>query len=144
MGRSPVKPEVDASAPAPDSGKVRFHRGMLITHSGLPVQGHWAETGFGTVVLRDGESPTLKEISRESLHCGELLCTVDLEGLDRHNTEFIVSRVLAGRLLERPGIGEQEDSLLFVLVNEALHVLQRVAAADPDATGPTDEHGTEE
>ncbi len=136
-------PEVDASASAPGSGKVRFYRGMLITHSGLPVQGHWAETGFGTLVLRDGECPTLEEISPESLHCGELLCSVDLEGLDRRNTEFIVSQVLAGRLLERPGIGEQEDSLLFVLVNEALHVLQRVAAADPDATAPISEHGTE-
>ncbi len=64
---------------------------------------------------------------------GELQGTVNLEDLDRAGVESIVANLLAGDYLSRPGIGERDDALLFLLVNEAIHVLEQIAAAEAHA-----------
>jgi hypothetical protein len=134
------RPQVVSDIPeqsVPGVGRVRFFKGSLKRKKDPLRQCYWAVTDFGVLLLRDAECYTVKGLEPESVPCGELLASVYLEDLDRENIEFIVANLLAGNYLDRPGIGERDDSLLFVLVNEALHRLRQVEAAEDDLFAPT-------
>lgn len=53
---------------------------------------------------------------------------LDLPGLDRESLEFFLDVILEGGYLARPGVSGNGEAIIFVVVNEALHVLDEVAA----------------
>ncbi|MEW6348059.1 MAG: hypothetical protein AB1646_03300 [Thermodesulfobacteriota bacterium] len=132
--------EQEPPAPRPDGevsrgpDVVRFFKGTwrVGLDGAFDGEGYWAHTSFGNMVLRDPESLEVAVLPATAVLSGELQGSVNLEDLDRAGVACIVANLLAGGYLSRPGIGEREDSLLFLLVNEAIHVLDQIAATNED------------
>ena len=53
-----------------------------------------------------------------------IITSLDLTGLDEDSTRTIVRNILQGDYLEKPGVRGKGDAVLFMLVNEAIHVLE--------------------
>ncbi len=57
----------------------------------------------------------------------EMVTSIDLPGIGREDAEFLIERLLEGGYLDKPGAVGKGDAILFMLVNEALHELDKLA-----------------
>lgn len=103
--------------------KVVFFKGNIRGHKGKKVPAQWAQTPFGMMGVAGGDEPALRTLESISLEPLEEIAVVDLTGLDREGVEVIVLNILSGNYLDKPGVKGGGDAVLFILVNEALHVL---------------------
>ncbi len=103
--------------------KVAFFRGTIRNPKGKNVPGQWAQTPFGAMGLTEGDEPSLHTLDPASLEPLEEIAVVDLTGLDREGVDVIVLNILSGNYLDKPGVKGGGDAVLFILVNEALQVL---------------------
>lgn len=110
---------------------VEFFRGVLKTGSGEESRASWARTPYGCTILKDGEREPVQELEVKGVVAEDNVTSVELPGLDREMVETIVTAVLKGRILEKPGIRGKGDAVLFVLLNEALQRLEE-ASRDED------------
>jgi hypothetical protein len=110
---------------------AEFFTGVLKTDSGEEFRASWARTPFGCTVLREGHREPVHALEIKGVVVEENVTTVELPGLDGDMMETVVTAVLKGRILEKPGIKGKGDAVLFVLVNEALQKLEE-ASRDED------------
>jgi hypothetical protein len=103
-----------------------FFTGTLRSRSGESLDAVWARTPFGAMVWVRGDEQAAVvqniDIIRE-----DLVTTCELPGLDREGLETLVSNILTRGYLERPGVHGKDEAVLFLLVNEAIHILEEIA-----------------
>jgi len=107
---------------------VQFCKGILEREPGQEVTATWAVTPFGIVAATAGANPELLAVRPEQVIATETITSLELPGLDQEGMEAIVVNILQGRYLEKPGIEDKGEAILFVLVNEAIHELERLRA----------------
>lgn len=112
--------------PTKDFMIVRFCKGLLEREPGQEVTAAWAVTPFGIIAVTAGANPELLAVRPEQVIATEPVTSLDLPGLDQEGMEAIVMNILRGRYLEKPGIEDKGEAILFVLVNEAIHELERL------------------
>jgi len=105
---------------------VSFFTGTLASPSGEPRDAVWARTPFGVTVWRPGDEQAALAERIDIVH-EELITTCELPGLDREGMETIVSNILTRGYLEKPGVYGKGEAVLFLLVNEAIHILEEIA-----------------
>lgn len=116
--------------------KVDFFKGVVERKPGDHVTGEWAHTHFGIMAaLRDGGERTedLEVIEPEQIVASEKITSVDLPGLDDESVTVIVRSVLAGDYLDKPGVKDKGDAVLFVLVNEAIHEMSALEEREEES-----------
>jgi hypothetical protein len=106
--------------------QVDFFRGVLHTGYGneeLEQVVYWAHTPFGVDASVKGSHEILERFDPDEAVDSELMTTLDLPGLDKEAVQFIVTTILTGGYLDRPGVKHKGDAVLYVVVNEAIQVL---------------------
>ncbi|AFM27132.1 hypothetical protein [Desulfomonile tiedjei] len=103
---------------------VRFYRART-AEEGREVDLYWADFGAPHVLLMKKGRIT-KELKSVPPLPGELITEFELPGLNEEQVEFITRKILKGRFLEEPGVQGKGDSVLYLLVNETLHELEKL------------------
>jgi hypothetical protein len=106
--------------------KVDFCKGLIRTTLGQKVSASWAETPFGILALVDDLKDDLQVIQAEQILVSDTISSLDLPGLERDGVQAIVSNILMRGYLDKPGIRDKGEAVLFILVNEAIHDLSAV------------------
>jgi len=106
--------------------EVTFCRGLVRHETQGTVHASWACTPFGILCLPDGDDGGLQLIATESIALSEPVADVDLAGADREGVEAIVSAILKGGHLDETGVKDRGEAVLFIMLNEVLHDLQRL------------------
>ncbi len=107
---------------------VRFSRGV-IKKEGKEFQAFWAESDFGLRISL-GASAFIEVGQAYEIVTGENVACLELPDIGREDIEFLIQRILEGNYLEKPGAAGNSDAVLFMLVNEALNELARLAAEE--------------
>jgi len=111
--------------------KVDFCKGLIKTTLGQKVSASWAETPFGILALVEDLKGDLQVIQAEQILVSDtIISSLDLPGLDRDGVQAIVGNILKRGYLDKPGIRDKGEAVLFVLVNEAIHDLSAVFEED--------------
>jgi hypothetical protein len=100
--------------------KIEFFKGVLEPEPGLKIDASWARTPFGIMTVAgspDAELRVFDDVLMIESYC---VTSLDLPGLDREHLETIVENILKRRYLDKPGIRDKGEAVLYVLVNEAL------------------------
>ena len=105
---------------------TQFFRGALKRPSGPITKASWAVTQFGMFVCFQSETPKVELVMDVQVIQSEFVTIVDFEDLDRENVEVLVTGILKGGYLDKPGVRNKGDAVLFVLVNEALRELEKI------------------
>lgn len=105
--------------------RIRFFSG-LVEKDQKEFRTFWAESDAGHMYLLHGKE-LIQGVSICRVLTSRLITSFELPGLGSEDVEFLIRRILEGRFLEKPGVAGKEDAVLFMLVNEALHELARVA-----------------
>lgn len=123
---------------------VKFYRAALREESGSRVQVWCAQTPFGIRACREDREDIVLDMSMDDLSSVQLIATVDLTGLDREALETIVDLIMKGGFLGKPGVKDKGDAVLFMLTNEALHVLAEIARQEDEREieSPVDDSST--
>lgn len=108
--------------------KVEFFEGLAAQSDGETSRTFWAKTPEGTWRIPESGEGQLTDFDASQALSERLLAEVDLEGLDRSGVEFIVFSILEGGYLDKPGVRHRAEAVLYVLVNEALHRMDRIKA----------------
>jgi hypothetical protein len=111
---------------------VIFYKGVVKTSKDTEVRGAWARTAFGIIGLLERHSESLSRIKAETIVREEFVTSCDLEGCGPTETEFLIGRILRGKYLERPGVKDRGDAVLFLLLNEAIHRLAEIETDEKD------------
>lgn len=101
--------------------KVTFYKGILQGAAGEPSQTCWAETPHGIMVCADEEEIRVTVIQPPGVLSSDPVTTVDMTGVDRDGLEVLVANILCRGYLDKPGVRNGGDAVLYILVNEALH-----------------------
>ena len=112
--------------------KVHFYRGASGDCGKTEAELVWADTPFGPMVLKEPGSIAVETLPELKPVPGNPIAAVDLEGLDRDGVELIVGNILARGYLDKPGVQSRDDAVLYVLVNEAIHKLEQIAAKEAE------------
>lgn len=110
--------------------KVEFYKGVIRKKTGQELGISWAKTPLGVLAFVRPEEDFAHCFDPKEVGRSDLIVTLDLPDLDEESVRIICSNVLEGGYLERPGLRNKGDALLFVLVNEALHRLAEIAAEE--------------
>jgi hypothetical protein len=105
---------------------TQFFRGALRLPSGPVAQASWAVTQFGIFACFQGDNPQVEIVTDVQVERSDLVTEVDLGDLDRASIEALVTEILTGGYLDKPGVKGKGDAVLFVLVNEALRELEKI------------------
>ena len=106
--------------------QTQFFKGMLKSPSERVVHASWAVTPYGMLVCFQSETPTVERLIDIQVEQSELITEIDFEDLDRDNVEVLVSGILKGGYLDKPGVRGKGDAALFILVNEKLRELEKI------------------
>ncbi len=101
---------------------VRFYR-TKTAQEGRQIDLYWSDFGAPHILLmKEGR------ITKESVPAspGELITEFELPGLNEEQVEFITRKILKGGFLNEPGVRGKGDSVLYLLVNETLHELEKL------------------
>jgi hypothetical protein len=105
--------------------RISFFSG-LIEKEQAEFRAFWAESDFGCTYLLQGKE-LIQGVDIGRIVSSQLITSLELPGLEREDVGFLIQRILEGGYLEKPGVAGKGDAVLFMLVNEALHELARVA-----------------
>ncbi len=105
--------------------EVSFFRVISTRTDGEQVIGFTAEEGEGIIVCSDAISELLTT-SRDKT----FLAKIDLMDLSRKDVQFVCEHIIVGGYLNRIRIPIHDDSLLFVVVNENLRILDEIMAME--------------
>lgn len=106
--------------------KVDFCRGFLRNKTRGRIPKDWARTPHGILALTEDPPYESQFLNESDVIIDHTITTVDLTGLDEDLTNTIVRNILQGGYLDKPGVNGKGDAVLFMLVNEAIHVLESV------------------
>ena len=76
------------------------------------------------MICNDKDKPSLAVIESPHIISSDLVAMLDLTGVDLEGMEVLVANILCGGYLEKPGIEDRGEAVLYVLVNEALHQME--------------------
>jgi len=107
--------------------RVDFCRGFTNSKTRGRIPTTWAHTPHGILALTEEPPYELLILNESDVIVDHTITTVDLTGLDEDLTKAIVRNILQGGYLDKPGVKEKGDAVLFMLVNEAMQVLESVA-----------------
>jgi hypothetical protein len=103
---------------------VSFLRGVIRKGS-AEFRAFWAESEFGLRVRIQGESQAQSGENFEVVS-GDRITSFELPGIEQGDAEFLIHKILEGHYLEKPGVAGKGDAVLYMLINEALHELERI------------------
>lgn len=103
---------------------VRFYR-TKTAQEGRQIDLYWSDFGAPHILLMK-EGRITKELKSVPPFPGELITEFELPGLNAEHVEFITRKILKGGFLKEPGVRGKGDSVLYLLVNETLHELERL------------------
>ncbi len=103
---------------------VSFYKGVIRETPGEISYECWAETPYGTMVCSDQEALRVGVILSPHIECADPVTTVDLTGVNLEGLEVLVANILCGGYLDKPGVRNSGESVLYILVNEALHQME--------------------
>jgi hypothetical protein len=106
--------------------EVHFFKGILKERYGRTIPVWWARTPYGVRAWRQGRQPERVDVKEERLTNSEEVTSLDLEGLEGEDLDALVDHILSEGYLDRPGVQGKGDAVLFVVVNEALHVTAEI------------------
>ncbi len=112
--------------------RLDFYKGTIFTDREGETSAAWAQTPSGIMACVTDRGPGVESIDEHRILNRDLIASLDLPGLDRDALETIVSAVLEGGYLDKPGVRDKGDAVLFLVVNEAI---QRVEACARDLAG---------
>lgn len=104
--------------------KVSFYKGILEEAPGEQAHTCWAETPFGIMVCAGEDPPRVAVIVSPQVVSSDPVTTVDLTGVDLEGLEVLVANILCRGYLDKPGVRNSGDSVLYILINEALHQME--------------------
>jgi hypothetical protein len=107
--------------------KVDFLRGFLKSKTLGKVPKTWACTPHGILAPDEGPPYELLILNESDVIVDHTITTVDLTGLDEDLANEVIRNILQGGYLDKPGVKDKGDAVLFMLVNEAIQVLESVA-----------------
>jgi hypothetical protein len=117
---------------------VGFFKGTVRTASGECSPAAWARTPFGLVIAPEEEAGPLCRLDESDIMAEEPVTVLELPGVDQETAEIVVANILAGKYLEKPGVKDKGDAVLFVLVNEALRRLDEIAREEASSESLSD------
>ncbi len=110
--------------------KVQFYKGVIKEESGEEVVVHWAVTRFGVSALRHGADDLRNDLPLHEVTRTEPIAEVELTGLDKEGADVLVENILRGGFLDRPGVKDSGEAVLFILVNEVINSLAGLDEVD--------------
>jgi hypothetical protein len=110
--------------------KVQFYKGVIREESGEEVVVHWAVTRFGISALKHGADDLRNHLALDEVIHAEAVTEVELPGLDKEDADVLVENILRGGYLEKPGVKDSGEAVLFILVNEAINSLAGLDEVD--------------
>jgi hypothetical protein len=119
--------------------KIRFIKGFAREEGGGARSVVWAETPFAAMAMFKGDVAPRVGFDTKGLVIEEELTTVDLAGLGKDDTLFMVGEIMQKGYLDKPGATHREDSVLYTLVNEALRELDKAHALLENLEAPNPE-----
>ena len=101
--------------------------------AGREASAQWADTPFGSLVTYYSDEHSVEIQSFVHATRSEVVAVIDFDGVDQASVEILTQAVLMGKYLNKPGVKDKGDAVLFVVVNEALRELDKIARiCDPD------------
>ncbi len=107
--------------------RVDFCKGFMRSKKLGNIPKTWACTPHGILALAEEPPYDLVALDESDIIVDHTVTSVDLTGLDDDQTNDIVRNILQGGYLEKPGVKGKGDAVLFMLVNEAIQVLESEA-----------------
>ncbi|MFH1116069.1 MAG: hypothetical protein V1792_19315 [Pseudomonadota bacterium] len=87
----------------------------------------WASTPHGMLAVAEDPPYELRLLEESDVVADHIIATVDLTDLEEGPANEIIRNILQGGYLEKPGVKDKGDAVLFMLVNEAIQVLESAA-----------------
>ena len=108
--------------------RVDFYKGEIVRDKTGPKIAYWAKTPHNVVAQIGDETELLEDLNQAKIVSEELITSLNLPGLDRAGIETIVTSILRGGYLTKPGVKDKGEAVLFILANEAIHELESIEA----------------
>ena len=84
---------------------------------------YWAVTPVKVFACSGPSYEPLADFDAEDAIDAELIIALDLSGVDDDSLTIVVETILYGGYLDKPGVKDKGEAVLYVVVNEALHAL---------------------
>jgi hypothetical protein len=110
--------------------RIGFFRGWVSAVGGQAARLWWAHFGNEYWVLEEGVDEVTRGIEHPSASSVERITELELPEIDDEGVETIIVSILKGRYLEKPGVKDSEEAVLFILVNEAIQALTEIEKAE--------------
>lgn len=107
--------------------KVDFCKGFIRSKARGKIPMTWACTPHGILAAAEDPPYELRLLEEPDVVADHIIATVDLTDLEEGPANEIIRNILQGRYLEKPGVQDKGDAVLFMLVNEAIQVLESAA-----------------
>jgi len=108
--------------------RVDFYKGEIVLDKTGPKTAYWAKTPHNVMAHIGDEIKLLEDFNQAKIVSEELITSLNLPGLDRAGVETIVTNILRGEYLTKPGVKDKGEAVLFILANEAIHELESIQA----------------
>jgi hypothetical protein len=108
--------------------KIELFKGHIQDASGTEREAWCARSDFGVRAVCFDEPAEVRIAEQARVAASDHITSLELPGLNREDLEFLLDVILQGGYLARPGVRDSGEAVLFMVVNEALHALDRVAA----------------
>ena len=106
--------------------RVQFYRGSIENrpeYAQDSILVYWSVTPEGIFAVTGATREPLPGFDPLQVHDPEMIADLDLTGVDREGLAVLVTSILAGGYLERPGVKNKGEAILFALVNAATQIL---------------------
>lgn len=113
--------------------RVQFYRGTIENRpeeAQNRILVYWSVTPDGIFAVAGPARELLPGFDPVHVRDPEMITDLDLTGVNREGLAVLVTNILARGYLERPGVKNKGEAVLFALVNEAMQIL---------ATNPKDD-----
>jgi hypothetical protein len=103
--------------------KIGFFRGRVAVEGADEPWLWWSQTGNEFWVFDEDSDEVIRGFNPPATIYVERITEFELPEIDEEAIETIIINILKGGYLEKPGIKDSGEAVLFILVNEALQML---------------------
>ncbi len=68
-----------------------------------------------------------QQIAQADIVQADEIATLELPGLGREDLDVLITNILTGGYLDKPGVRSAGEAVLYILVNEAIHQLKELS-----------------
>ncbi len=111
--------------------RIRFFRGRVPAPDDKGAKLWWAQAGSEFWVIEEGSEQVTRRLDCPESISVERITELELPDIDSEGKETIIVNVLRGGYLEKPGVKDSGEAVLYMLVNEAI---QRLSELEKDET----------